>query len=92
MESLSACQHGLTRFDCTKLDLPVSLIRDCFHLGAYRQSNSCSYPVVVKLNRTVDVISTLGKQALYSSNIVIKPDLPPEILLSERWKLIQSGT
>jgi len=69
-----------------------------FHLGAYRQSNSCPCPILVKLNRSIDVINILAKQASYPSNIVIKPDLPPEehnvqkILLSERWRPIQSGT
>ena len=73
-------------------------VNDCLRLGKYAE-NRCR-PILVKLNRPIDVPTILANRAKVdpSLKISIKPHLSPAerqikaILLKERWKLIQSGT
>jgi len=76
---------------------PLS-IRDLLRLGKYREQANKPRPILVKLNRTVDVSILLLKAAKsLPKGIKIKPDMTREerhietLLLKERWSLIQSG-
>ena len=57
---------------------------------------ACTQPILIKLNRVVDVVNILSKKPNYPTEINIKPDLMKEEriceskLLAERWKLMQS--
>ena len=73
-------------------------IRDCFRLGKYKQNPRRPQPILVKLNRAMDVADILSnRSSIDNRNISIKPDLSPQdqqkeaLLLKERWSLIQSG-
>ena len=74
---------------------PLS-IRDLFRLGKYHESSK-PRPILVKLNRTIDVSLLLSKAKSLPKDIRIKPDMTHEerliesLLLKERWSLIQSG-
>lgn len=74
---------------------PLS-IRDLFRLGKYRDSSK-PRPILVKLNRTIDVSLLLSKAKSLPKEIRIKPDMTREerliesLLLKERWSLIQNG-
>ena len=84
----------------TKLNSEINSqsIRDCLQLGKYKQSSSRPRPLLLKLNRSIDVTTILSKRDQSSQGIVIKPDLSLQdkqcnlLLLSERWKLMQAGT
>lgn len=73
-------------------------IRDCQRLGKYSETKH--RPILVKLNRSRDVISILSSRAKLAERpgISIKPDMTKEerkiesMLLQERRKFIQSGT
>ena len=73
-----------------------SLVRDCHRIGRYNSSKN--RPIRVNLGSTADVGRILSLRSSLSSPLVIKPDLSPServierLLLSERWRLIQSGT
>ena len=75
---------------------PLS-IRDLLRLGKYRDQSKTSRPILVKLNRTIDVTTLLIKARSLPKEIRIKPDMSHEerliesLLLKERWSLIQSG-
>ena len=73
-------------------------IRDCFRLGKYKQNQNLLRPILVKLNRAMDVTNILSnRSSIDNNNITIKPDMNPQdqrkeaLLLKERWSLIQSG-
>ena len=78
-------------------NLNESAVRDCFRLGRFNQSRDRSRPILVKLNRTIDVANILSNKSSYPENITIKPDLSPKereidkLLMKKRWSLIQSG-
>ena len=78
-------------------NLNESAIHDCFRLGRYNQSRDRSRPILVKLNRTIDVANILSNKSSCPENISIKPDLSPRereidaLLMKKRWSLIQSG-
>jgi len=67
-----------------------------FRLGKYRDSSK-PRPILVKLNRTIDVSLLLSKAKSLPKDIRIKPDMTREerhiesLLLKERWTLIQNG-
>lgn len=73
-----------------------SLVRDCQRIGKYNSSKH--RPIRVTLGSTADVSHILSLRSSLSSPLAVKPDLSPSerrierLLLSERWKLIQSGT
>ena len=75
-------------------------IRDCLRLGSYNKLSQSSRPrpILLKLNRAVDVTTILANRALAPQGITIEPDQTKEdrhresLLLGERWKLIQAGT
>lgn len=72
-------------------------IRECYRLGKFKVGST--RPLLLKLNRLVDVTSILnGRHKLSASpNVRIKPDLTPnerkveQLLLAERRSLITSG-
>lgn len=84
----------------TKLNPEINSqsIRDCLRLGKYKQSTSRPRPVLLKLNRSLDVTGVLSNRDQAPNGVVIKPDLTPQerqrnsLLLGERWKLMQAGT
>ena len=73
---------------------PLS-IRDLLRLGKFQEQSSKPRPLLVKINRTIDVSLLLSKGSL-PKELRIKPDMPAEerqmesLLLKERWALIQS--
>ena len=73
-------------------------IRDCLRLGKYKQSASRPRPLLLKLNRSLDVTTILSNRDKAPQGIAIKPDLTLQerqrnsLLLGERWKLMQAGT
>ena len=76
---------------------PLS-IRDLLRLGKYHDQSKNPRPILVKLNRTMDVTTLLTKARSLPKENKIKPDMTQEerliesLLLKERWSLIQSGT
>lgn len=72
-------------------------VRDCFRLGKFKKQTNRPRPIMVKLNRAVDVTTILSNRNLTPKGISVKPDLNQEerqresLLLGERWRLIQSG-
>ena len=73
-------------------------IRDCFRLGKYKQNQSRPRPILLKLNRAMDVATILSNRSSIDDNsIIIKPDMTPQnqhketLLLKEQWALIKSG-
>ena len=83
----------------SSLDSQVTFtsIRDCFRLGKFVTNSKRPRPLLVKLNRSADVMSLLSLKTSLPDSIVFKPDLSPQeqainsLLLKERWLLIQSG-
>ena len=83
----------------TKLNPEINSqsIRDCLRLGKFKQS-SRPRPILLKLNRSIDVSTILAKRDQTPPGFVIKPDLSLQerqsnsLLLSERWRLMQAGT
>lgn len=75
---------------------PLS-IRDLLRLGKYREQSKRPRPILVKLNRAIDVLVLLSKAKSLPTNIKLKPDMSPterlveSLLLKERWSLIQRG-
>lgn len=109
---LNECPNGTSRPERVKQDIDkgysvlskvdedinVSSVRDCLRLGKYKKDQARPRPLLLKLNRAIDVISVLSNRAsLEDKSIVIKPDMSPEekqiesLLLKERWSLMQSG-
>ena len=79
-------------------DINPTSIRDCFRLGKYKQNQNRPQPILVKLNRAMNVTNILSNSSsIDNNNITIKPDMNPQdqrkeaLLLKERWSLIQSG-
>ena len=75
---------------------PLS-IRDILRLGKYHDQSTKPCPILVKLNRTIDVSLLLSQAKSLPKDLRIKPDMSKEerliesLLLKERWSLIQSG-
>jgi len=78
-------------------EINVQSIRDFFHLGKYKRDAIRPRPILVKLNRAMDVTDALSNRSSLPEGTTIKPDMSQEerktesILLSQRWSLIQSG-
>ena len=98
-ERLSHDLHNVTTIVCEGDNSvnPLS-IRDLLRLGKYREQANKPRPILVRLNRTVDVSILLSKAAKsLPKGIKIKPDMTREerhiesLLLKERWSLMQSG-
>lgn len=72
-------------------------VRDCFRLGKYKRESHRPRPIMVKMVRSVDVITLLAKRGVGNGKFRIKPDLSLEdrltesILLKKRWDLMSSG-
>jgi len=75
---------------------PLS-IRDILRLGKFHEQAAKPRPILVKLNRTIDVSLLLSKAKSLPKDLRIKPDMTQEerltesLLLKERWTLIQGG-
>lgn len=71
-------------------------IKDCLRLGKF-VPDSRPRPVLVKMNSAGDVRNLLAKSGALQYPLRLKPDLSPEdrkieqLLLKERWSLIQNG-
>ena len=66
-------------------------IRDYFRLGKYKENQSHPRPILLKLNRAMDVATILSNHSSINDNsIIIKPDMTPQnqhkeaLLLKER--------
>ena len=74
-----------------------SQILDCFRLGKFKSQQTRPRPILVKLQRSIDVSAILANRWSLSSPFLIKPDMSPDertiesTLLGERWSLIQAG-
>ena len=72
-------------------------IKDFHRLGRYKEKQDRPRPILVKFLSALDANAILSNRSNVSSPIVIKPDMSKEerdtesILLSEHWKLLQSG-
>ena len=89
MYGIKECPAGTTRSDCMKHDLTATSttinkldneiqsvsIRDCFRLGKYKANAPRPRPIVIKLNRVIDVTSILSKRDQLPNEISIKPDM-----------------
>ena len=104
-------QGDVPRYQRVKSDLDRSLdilttinadinsfsIRDCFRLGKFKKERTHPRPLMVKLNRAVDVTSILSNRSRSPKGVSITADLTQEerrrdaLLLAERWRLLQSG-
>ena len=74
-----------------------SSIRDSFRLGKFKQNQARPRPLLIKLNRAIDVITILANRgSLNDNSILVKPDMSPQekqkeaLLLKHRWSLMQS--
>ena len=79
-------------------DIQASSIRNSLRLGKFKKDQTRPRPLLLKLNRAIDVITVLSnRSSIEDKSIIIKPDMTPEerqvdlLLLKERWSLIQSG-
>ena len=111
MYGIQECPVGTSRSEHMKHDLtatskiiseldngisPAS-IRDCFRLGKFKTRASRPRPILIKLNRVMDVVSILSKRNQLPDDISVKPDMTKEeqqteaILLKERWSASQQG-
>ena len=77
----------------------ASSIKDHYRLGKYNNAKRQKpRPILLKFLRSSDVLNILLKKADLPSPFSIKPDMSPEeqqienMLLKERWQLIQNGT
>ena len=83
----------------SKLDADIQSfsIRDCLRLGKYKAHSQRPRPLLIKLNRAMDVSSILSKRSDLPDGITVEPDmsiqeqLTERLLMKERWTLIQSG-
>ena len=72
-----------------------SSIRDGFKLGRFKQNQARPRPLLIKLNRAIDVITILANRGSLDDRS--KPDMSPQerqkeaLLLKHRWSLMQSG-
>ena len=91
---LKSCMDIITKLNP---EINSQSIRDCLRLGKFKQF-SRPRPILLKLNRSIDVSTILAKKDQTPPGIVIKPDLSLQerqsnsLLLSERWRLMQAGT
>ena len=105
------CPKGTNRLARTKQDLEKVTeiltginknisshnVRDCFGLGKYKENNDRPRPVLIKMNRSIDIINLLAVRNDLPPQLAIKRDLTPKdrqinsILMKDRWSLIQSG-
>ena len=102
---ISECSNGTKRSDRVKHDIESSVsilsklnndiqansVRDSFRLGKFKKDLTRPRPLLLKLNRAIDVIAVLSNRNLIEDeNIIIKPDMTPEekhvesLLLKER--------
>lgn len=90
-------KHVLPVFSKLDEEIQALSIRDCLRLGKYKPNSQRPRPILVRLNRTMDVSSILSKRKELPAGVTIKPDMSIEerqaegMLLKERWSLIQSG-
>ena len=84
-------------FSRIKVQVNPSQILDCYRLGKFKFQQTRPRPILVKLQRTIDVSAILANRWSLSSPFFIKPDMSPNerttesTLLKERWSLIQAG-
>ena len=84
-------------FSRIKVQVNPSQILDCYRLGKFKFQQTRPRPILVKLQRTIDVSAILANRWSLSSPSFIKPDMSPNehttesTLLKERWSLIQAG-
>ena len=77
---------------------PGCSIRDCHRIGKYSGNSAHPRPILATLSTTAEVRHVITHCSSLPSSISIKPDRSSserkveKILLSERWKLIQSGS
>lgn len=109
---ISECPNGTKRSERVKQDIVNSVsilsdlnndiqansIRDSLRLGKFKKDQTRPRPLLLKLNRVIDVITVLSnRSSLKDKSITVKPDMTLEerqidsLLLKERWSLIQSG-
>ena len=108
---IEECPAGTPRSERSKHDVNESLsivsnldhdiqpfaIKDSLCLGKYKKESKGPRPVLVKMNRLIDVSSVLSKRSDLPAGITIKPDVTSEqqrveaSLLKERWSLTQRG-
>ena len=72
-------------------------IKDCYRLGKFSSSSTRPRPILIKMIRASNVSKIMTKRHLLQRPYFIKHDMPREqrivenVLLKERWKIIQSG-
>ena len=80
-----------------KVQINPDHVIDCFRLGKFKQNQSRPRPILIKLQRTMDVNTILANKSSLPSPLIIKPDMSPQeraiesVLLKERWSLIKAG-
>ena len=110
---IKECPNGTKRPDRVKHDIESSVsilsklndeiransVRDSFRLGKFKKDQTRPRPLLLKLNRAIDVITVLSnRSSVEDKSIIIKPDMTPDekqvesLLLKERWSLMESGT
>ena len=84
-------------FASINVQVDPSQILDCYRLGKFKSQQTRPRPILVKLQRTIDVNAILANRWSLSSPLLIKPDMSPDehklesTLLGEWWSLIQAG-
>ena len=84
-------------FSSIEVQIDPAHVVDCFRLGKFKQNQSRPRPILIKLQRAMDVSAILANKKSLSSPFTIKPDMSSEersiesLLLKERWSLLQSG-
>ena len=86
---IKECPGGTSRSECSKHDVNEALsifskldndiqpfsIRDCLRLGKYKKDLQRPRPILVKMNRVMDVSSILSKRSDLPVGTTIKPDM-----------------
>ena len=77
-------------------DIQANSVRDSLRLGKFKKDQTHPCPLLLKLNRAIDVITVLSNRtSIEYKNNIVKPDMTPEekqiesLLLKERWSLMQ---
>ena len=94
---LSDLKDVSTLFQKSSPPTPTSSIVDCRRLGKFSTDHPKPRPILVRFNSLSVVVEILRKRSVFTP-YVVKPDLSPDmrraenLLLKQRWQLIQSGT
>ena len=64
-------------FESKNIEIKPSQILECYRLGKYKLIQPRPRPILVKLQRAIDILSILANRTVLKSPVFIRPDLSP---------------